>query len=111
MGLPTSSQVSGFLPETPLLSGTLLSSPAPVFIPLRRLYVTCKQERMTREDEVKLHTLLIVNRDLFLHSSQICLANQCSRIDQLTSKRCPRTDDGKECAGKGVIIKLYGNMT
>ena len=33
--------------------------------------------------------------------SQICVANQCTSLDQLSSKRCPRIA-GKECAGKGV---------
>ena len=33
--------------------------------------------------------------------SEICVANQCVILDQLSSKRCPRIA-GKECAGKGV---------
>ena len=41
--------------------------------------------------------------------SQICVANQCTSLDQLSSKRCPRIA-GKECAGKGVGFQKFASF-
>ncbi|KAJ7394604.1 metalloendopeptidase [Desmophyllum pertusum] len=60
-----------------------------------------KCRKVTRKGGAGNELVGMVKEGTVCGNNMICVSNRCTRVDQLVSKRCPKTDDGKECAGKG----------